>query len=326
VALERLYQRTGAYRDLVATLRSREQGAGSPEARRAILTKIAETLADQLDDKGEAILAFRSVLDEFGADRATLTALEKLYESTERYADLADYPRARPRAVRRNEYSRRSARAARRSAPSSPAGLGGRSNRSGKRSPSTLRMLRAALASRSCSMSPTRRREAAETLHPLHEADGDFDQTLKVLEIEAESADTRISACACSSKRPALRSRRKATRAAPSPTRYEAFARRRRTRDHRLARARRTTRRGDRSLRRARGARARDLAEHPRRRRAAHDQPANRRACARQASRPQTRAHVLPEGARTSQRGRASPLRTRIALRKPRTAPRSSTS
>ena len=37
---------------------------------------------------------------------------------------------------------------------------------------------------------PDARRDAAETLHPLYEADGDAERLLKVLEIEADAADT----------------------------------------------------------------------------------------------------------------------------------------
>jgi hypothetical protein len=40
----------------VATFARASRDAASPEARRAIMTKIAETLADKLDDKTEAIL------------------------------------------------------------------------------------------------------------------------------------------------------------------------------------------------------------------------------------------------------------------------------
>ena len=68
-ALERLYGRTGAFRELCTTLRAREQNAADPDARRGIMTKIASTLDERLDDKPEAILAYRAVLDEFGPDR-----------------------------------------------------------------------------------------------------------------------------------------------------------------------------------------------------------------------------------------------------------------
>jgi len=45
--------------------------------------KIATPLANKLDDKAEAILALRAVLDEFGADRRRSRA-EKLSEATGR--------------------------------------------------------------------------------------------------------------------------------------------------------------------------------------------------------------------------------------------------
>jgi len=190
LALERLYERTQAFRDLVATLRAREQGAPSPEARRVIMTKIAGTLADKLDDKSEAILAFRAVLDEFGAERGTLTALEKLYEATERYADLADTleldlglseesgarvevlaPLGEVRRLRQEDWegALESFRQALTIDPSHQASRAG-----------IEKLLDVGEA----------RRQAAETLHPLYEADGNFDRLLKVLEIEADAADT----------------------------------------------------------------------------------------------------------------------------------------
>jgi tetratricopeptide (TPR) repeat protein len=190
LALERLYERTSAYRELVATLRAREQGASSPEARRAIMTKIAETLADKLDDKVEAILAFRAVLDEFGADKPTLAALEKLYEATERYADLADALEldlglSDETSVRVEVFAR----------------LGEVRRVHQEDWEGALESFKQALLLEPAH-APSRagieallevadaRREAAQTLHPLYEADGDHDKLLRVLEIEADAADT----------------------------------------------------------------------------------------------------------------------------------------
>jgi tetratricopeptide (TPR) repeat protein len=190
VALERLYGQTRAFRELVSTLRAREQGATTPEARRPIMTKIAETLANELDDKAEAILAYRAVLEEFGPERTTLSALERLYEATQRYADLAETldidlglseePAARIEVLARLGEVRRvhqedwqGALEAFRQAltidPSHPASRAG-----------IEKLLELSDA----------RREAAETLHPLYEADADYERLLKVLEIEAEAADT----------------------------------------------------------------------------------------------------------------------------------------
>jgi len=189
LALERLYGTTDAHRELVATLRAREHGATAPEQRRAILTKIAQTLASRLDDKPEAILAYRAVLDEFGPERDTLTALEILYEATERYADLADtldvdlslseVPAARVSVLARLGDVRRvhqhdwegALEAFRQALAIDPAD---RPSRSGIEQLLEI---------------PPARRDAADTLHPLYETDGDAESLLKVLEIQAEAAD-----------------------------------------------------------------------------------------------------------------------------------------
>lgn len=92
-ALDRLYARTGEDRALVEVLRSRERLAaeqGSKETRKLLMTRAAETLADRIGDVPEAILAYRAVLDDFGADRAVLGALVKLYEKAEQWPDLAE--------------------------------------------------------------------------------------------------------------------------------------------------------------------------------------------------------------------------------------------
>ncbi|MGH7271700.1 MAG: tetratricopeptide repeat protein, partial [Polyangiaceae bacterium] len=90
LALDRLYERTQSFADLVEVLRVRERQADEPGARRALSVRIAATLADKLTDVGGAILAFRAVTDEFGPDRASLGSLATLYEIADRWQDLAD--------------------------------------------------------------------------------------------------------------------------------------------------------------------------------------------------------------------------------------------
>src|SRR5262249_47371173 len=75
---------------LVEVLRSRERSTDDPDVRRSLLVRIATTLADKLTDMDEAILAYRAVVDDFGADRASLASLAALYESAGRWQDLAD--------------------------------------------------------------------------------------------------------------------------------------------------------------------------------------------------------------------------------------------
>jgi tetratricopeptide (TPR) repeat protein len=89
-ALDRLYERTQRWRDLVEILRAREQQVADPATRRVLLGRIATTLADRLADIDEAILAYRAVMDEFGADRGSFSSLAMLYETADRWGELAD--------------------------------------------------------------------------------------------------------------------------------------------------------------------------------------------------------------------------------------------
>jgi tetratricopeptide (TPR) repeat protein len=89
-ALDRLYERSGEHRSLVEVLRVRERQADGTTTRKMLMVRTAETLAERIGDVPEAILAYRSVLDDFGADREVLGALVRLYEKAEQWPDLAD--------------------------------------------------------------------------------------------------------------------------------------------------------------------------------------------------------------------------------------------
>ena len=89
-ALDRLYERAGDWRNLVETLRVRERQANDTDVRKAFMTRIAETVAEKIGDTDEAILAYRAVLDDFGAEQSVLAALAKLYEKAEKWPDLAE--------------------------------------------------------------------------------------------------------------------------------------------------------------------------------------------------------------------------------------------
>lgn len=89
-ALDRLYSVTNDYSNLRDTLRQRELHATEPTVRKDIMLRLAVTLADHLDDRAEAIAAYRALLDEFGAERDSLRALSKLYEKAEQWSDVAE--------------------------------------------------------------------------------------------------------------------------------------------------------------------------------------------------------------------------------------------
>ena len=88
-ALDRLYERGGDHRALVEILRTREQSSDDPEARALLMARAARTL-ETLGETDEAILAYRAMLDDFGADREVLGALASLYAKAERARDLVD--------------------------------------------------------------------------------------------------------------------------------------------------------------------------------------------------------------------------------------------
>ena len=188
-ALDRLYERTQDWRALVDVLRVRERQANDRDARKVFMTRTATILADKLTDVTEAILAYRAIVDDFGAERATLGALETLYEIADRWQDLAETLEtelglaespadrlallSRLGTVRQNKLSE----------------LG-----------SALDAYRQALTI-DAAYAPSRtalellledasaRREAAGILRPLYEAEGDQHKLLRVLDIEAEYAE-----------------------------------------------------------------------------------------------------------------------------------------
>ncbi len=189
-ALDRLYERTQNWKELVAVLRARERLADQAAERRAFLVRIATILADKLADVHDAIAACRAVVDDFGADRSSLASLATLYERAERWHDVAATLEAdlaladlredklailvRLGAVQEGKLGDvEAAIAAYRQAlaidPSHAA---------------CRQALETMLDSQSA------RREAAAILRPLYEADGHHQKLLKVLEIEAEYAQS----------------------------------------------------------------------------------------------------------------------------------------
>jgi tetratricopeptide (TPR) repeat protein len=89
-ALERLYERRGAWEPLIGVLQAREAIAGNEEAQRLIARRIAAIWDEKLGDRENAITAYNDVVARFGPDHGSLTALTRLYEQAERWSDLLD--------------------------------------------------------------------------------------------------------------------------------------------------------------------------------------------------------------------------------------------
>lgn len=189
-ALDRLYERSSQWRELVEVLRARERMADDKNDRRTLLARIATTLADKLTDVGDAISAYRAIVDDFGADRASLASLATLYEIADRWQDLVDTLESdlalaetahdklailvRLGAVRQNKLGDVAAavESYRHALSIDPANIECRA------------ALEGLLESESA------RREAAAILRPLYEVDGQYDKLLRVLELQSQIADS----------------------------------------------------------------------------------------------------------------------------------------
>jgi tetratricopeptide (TPR) repeat protein len=189
-ALDRLYERTQSWRELVEVLRARERMTDDDAGRRTLLVRIATTLADRLTDVNEAILAYRAVVDEFGADRTSLAALASLYWVADRWPDLAD--------VLETDLGLAEGQADKLAIL---ARLGQVRHKRLSDVPAAIEAYRQALAidpgHAGCRAAleafledPAARREAGSILRPLYEADGLHQKLLRVLDIEADNADS----------------------------------------------------------------------------------------------------------------------------------------
>jgi tetratricopeptide (TPR) repeat protein len=189
-ALDRLYERTQKWRELVEILRARERQVADTSARRGLLGRIATTLADRLADIDEAILAYRVVMDEFGADRGSLSSLAMLYETADRWGELADTLEAdlglTESAADKLAVLVRLGDVRHRKLADVPGAIEAYSQAL------TIDASHAACRAALEAMldEPTARREAAGILRPLYENDGQHEKMLRVLEIGVECADS----------------------------------------------------------------------------------------------------------------------------------------
>lgn len=190
-ALDTLYEATGKHSELVDVLRRRRELSDDAALRRTLLTRSAEILWRRIGALPEAIGEYRSLVDEFGPTASSLSALEELFRLSERWDDLSDtYERhldiAEADAERLDIFSRlgdlkrerqndiqQALEVYRRALAVDP----------------KYQPIRAALDTLLESPDPATRREVAQILRPLYEADGDGARMLAVLEIEIGTAE-----------------------------------------------------------------------------------------------------------------------------------------
>ena len=190
-ALDRLYERTERWSDLVQILESRRDRAEPASGRRDFMRRSAEILSNKLAAASEAIETWRSIIDDFGPNTEALEALESLYSHARRWEDLADAYEAHLGLV--DDNTERLALLAklgdlRRERLSNAQGALA-SYREALTIDTSHVPSRAALETLLDSSDVATRREAAEILHPIYESDGDSARLLRVLEVEIQSTE-----------------------------------------------------------------------------------------------------------------------------------------
>ncbi|HSD88792.1 MAG TPA: hypothetical protein VLB44_14795, partial [Kofleriaceae bacterium] len=89
-ALERLYEASNNWRDLVDILRRKVDTASSDQDALVLLARMAKLHEDKLSEPEEAIAAWLEIIDRDTEDTRALNELARLYQAAERYADLLD--------------------------------------------------------------------------------------------------------------------------------------------------------------------------------------------------------------------------------------------
>jgi tetratricopeptide (TPR) repeat protein len=193
-ALDRLYQKTERYRDLVEILRKRRDLTSDGDARRALLARSAEVLWKRLDAGLEAIDEYRTLIEEFGPTGPALEALEALFEAAERWDDLAEtYSKhlevAESDSVRLELLAKLGdlERARRNDVPAAIDVYRRALTIDTRHAPS-----RAALESLLSAPDAGIRREVAQILRPLYEAESENERLVRVLEIEVDATEDPI--------------------------------------------------------------------------------------------------------------------------------------
>lgn len=89
-ALERLYVATERYAELLAIYDRKLELAKTDTAKREVRLKLASVYEDQIRDADKAIQLYGAILASDGDDPQALRALDRLYQATERWQELAE--------------------------------------------------------------------------------------------------------------------------------------------------------------------------------------------------------------------------------------------
>lgn len=190
-ALDRLYETTGRFAELVPILEQRHEQTSDPGEQRELLVRQATVLADKLDKVDEAIAVWETVLETFGNQAAAREAVEQLYSKAERWEDLSESYLAHAEVVdgeaQRVDLWRRlgDLRLERLGNPE----IALDAYREGLALDEKNAALREALNKLLATEDALVRREAAAVLRGLYEAENDNTRLLDVLEVQVQASD-----------------------------------------------------------------------------------------------------------------------------------------
>lgn len=89
-SLERLYEGSARWQDLIGVLQGRDRVTQDEAERRSLARRIGAVYEEKLEDLDNAVAAYNEALTSFGPDRETLDALARLYEARQQWPDLLD--------------------------------------------------------------------------------------------------------------------------------------------------------------------------------------------------------------------------------------------
>ncbi|HMA93172.1 MAG TPA: tetratricopeptide repeat protein [Polyangiaceae bacterium] len=190
-ALDELLERARRYSELADILLRRHECSTQPAQRRELAIRRAHVLAEQLSDLLGAIEAWRKVVEEFGADGETMTALAQLFEQQKSWLELAECLEQHVDLTTNNEERLEllvrlgNVRHARLSDPQGALDAYRRALTVDTRHEPTRSALLGLLDEPEVFV----RREAARTLHPVFASEQNGASLLRVLQIEVDSED-----------------------------------------------------------------------------------------------------------------------------------------
>lgn len=189
--LTELYEKEARFADVARVLTQRRDAALDVKERVSLARSLADVQERHLGQLSAAIESYQSILDDVGPSYEVLSALERLYDKTQRWEELAGVLREQVDHVDDEVERLRALSELGQLCASKLNDVPGALDayRRALSIDITHQASRSALAAFLAHDERDIKLQAAEILHPIYEADGDHDRLLTVLRAEAEATD-----------------------------------------------------------------------------------------------------------------------------------------